>query len=221
MFVRCGGIFFPWIADVFRCGFFWDHECLTGVEYFFFLRSRMFVRCGVFFWDRGCLLGVGFFFWDHECLLGVGFFLRSRMFDRCGVFFWDRRCLLGVGYILRSWMFDRWGVFFFFFERCGVSRWYSRGMIAGCGLGLPTKKKKVRSRIFLVHRLDRARTSELELKIDRLFLKDKRTSWLWKWMTTFGYSSIMSSKWNVNYKTRLICKASQLKTRKRNACTKA
>ena len=37
-------------------------------------------------------------------------------------------------------------------------------------------KKKVRSRIFLVHRLDRARTTELELKIDRLFLKDKRTS---------------------------------------------
>ena len=29
----------------------------------------------------------------------------------------------------------------------------------------------------------------------------------------------MSSKWNVNYKTRLICKPSQLKTRKRNACT--
>ena len=38
------------------------------------------------------------------------------------------------------------------------------------------KKKKVRSRIFLVHRLDRARTTELELKIDRLFLKVKRTS---------------------------------------------
>ena len=41
--------------------------------------------------------------------------------------------------------------------------------------GLPTKKK-VRFGIFLVHRLDRARTTELELKIDRLFLKDKRTS---------------------------------------------
>ena len=156
----------------------------------------MFDRCRVFF------------FWDHECLTGVGYF------------FWDRGCLLGVGFFFEiTNVWQVWGIFFFF-ERCGVSRWYSRGMVAGCGMGFPPKKK-VRSRIFLVHRLDRARTTELELKIDRLFLKDKRTSWLWKWMTTFGYSSIMSSKWHVNYKTRLICKPSQLKTRKRNACTKA
>ena len=92
-------------------------------------------------------------------------FLRSRMFDRCGVF-------------LRSRMFDRCGVFFFLemwresliFERDGS--WFGASHQKG---------SKVRSRIFLVHRLDRAfffptRTSELELKIDRLFLKDKRTS---------------------------------------------
>ena len=182
----------------------------------------MFDRCRVFFffWDHECLTGVGYFFWDHECLTGVEYFLRSRMFVSCRVFFLRSWMFVRCGFFfLRSRMFDRCGVFFFF-ERCGVSRWYSRGMVAGCGMGFPPKKK-VRSRIFLVHRLDRARTTELELKIDRLFLKDKRTSWLWKWMTTFGYSSIMSSKWNVNYKTRLICKPSQLKTRKRNACTKA
>ena len=69
MFVRCGGIFFyrvTYFFHVFTCEFF---------TYFFtFLRenfsrenkfrSRMFVRCGVFFFpvDRGCLRGVGYFF---------------------------------------------------------------------------------------------------------------------------------------------------------------
>ena len=48
-------------------------------------RLRMFVRCGVFFgitdvcyvwgnfWDRGCLLGVGYFFLRSRMLLGVGY----------------------------------------------------------------------------------------------------------------------------------------------------
>ena len=73
-------------------------------------------------------------------------------------------------------MFDRCGVFFFFlemwrelliFERDDSWMWFGASHQKG---------SKVRSRIFLVHRLDRARTTELELKIDRLFLKDKRTS---------------------------------------------
>ena len=67
--------FYVWIFHVkinLDCG------CLLGVGIFFFLKSRMFVRCGVFFFtvDRGCLLGVEYFF-----------FLRSRMFVRCGAFF--------------------------------------------------------------------------------------------------------------------------------------
>ena len=122
---------------IFTCNFFtwelwreiiWDRGCLLGVGFFFFLRSWMFVRCGVFFFgDRRCLTGVGYFFfeivdvceiiWDRGCLLGVGYF-----------FFGDRRCLTGVGYFfrdrrclwnyLRSWMFVRCGVFFFGDRRC-------------------------------------------------------------------------------------------------------
>ena len=71
--------------------------------------SRMFVRCGVFFFtvDRGCLLGVGYFFTVSRIFftflrvnfsrifpfLRVNFSrennLRSRMFVRCGVFFFE------------------------------------------------------------------------------------------------------------------------------------
>ena len=156
MFERCGVFFFlPWIADVWEV---WD----------IFLRSRMFDRCGVFFLRSRMF---------DRC--GV-FFLRSRMFDRCRVvfeitnvwqvwvFFWDHECLLGVGFFfLRSWMFDRCGgIFFFFFwemwreslifERDDSWMWFGASHQKG---------SKVRSRIFLVHRLDRARTTELELKI--------------------------------------------------------
>ena len=194
--------------------FFWDRGCLLGVGYFFFtvdrgcllgvgffeitnvwqvwsifLRSRMFDRCGVFFWDHECLTGVWCFFWDRGCLLGVGYFfeivdvwqvwvfLRSRMFDRCRVFFeitnvwqvwvffWDHECLLGVGLFLRSWMFVRCGVFFFFWEMWRESLIFQRdGSWMWFGAS-HQKGSKVRSRIFLVHRLDRARTTELELKI--------------------------------------------------------
>ena len=207
MFVRCG-VFFLRSRMFVRCGvFFWDRGCFVRCRVFF-LRSRMFVRCRVFFWDRACLLGVGYFFWDHECLLGVGFFLRSRMFDRCGVFF----------EITNVWQV--WGIFFW---EMWLSRWYSRGMVAGCGLGFPQKKGQIKDLLGSSTRPCEYYWAWVEnrLFLKCLFLKDKRTSWLWKWMTTFGYSSIMSSKWNVNYKTRLICKPSQLKTRKRNACTKA
>ena len=180
---------------------FWQ---MTHVFFFPFLRVnfsrenkfrlRMFVRCGVFFWDRGCLLGVGVFFFftvDRGCLLGVGFFeitnvwqvwsifLRSRMFDRCGVFFWDHECLTGVGVFLRSRMFDRCGFFFFLrswmFVRCGVffffwEMWRESLIFerddSWMWFGASHQKgSKVRSRIFLVHRLDRVRTTELELKI--------------------------------------------------------
>ena len=40
--------------------------------------------------------------------------------------------------------------------------------------GLPTKKSQIWD--LLGSSIDRARTTELELKIDHLFLKDKRTS---------------------------------------------
>ena len=131
-----------------RCGVFWDHECLLGVEYFFeitnvwqvwvFLRSRMFVRCR------------GFFFFQITNVWQVWVFLRSRMFDRCRVF-------------LRRWMFVRCRVFFFWemwresliFERDDSWMWFGASHQKG---------SKVRSRIFLVHQLDRARTTELELK---------------------------------------------------------
>ena len=106
--------FYVWIFHVkinLDCGcltgvgsFFWDHECLLGVEYFFFTVDRGCLLGVGFFWDHECLTGVEYFFWDHECLTGVEyFFLRSRMFVRCGVFFWDRGCLLGVGYFFFFW----------------------------------------------------------------------------------------------------------------------
>ena len=100
---------------IFTCNFFtwelwreiiWDRGCLLGVGYFF-LRSWMFVRCGVFFLeivDVWQVWGIFFRDLDHRCLWN---YLRSWMFVRCGVFFFgDRRCLTGVGYFFsRSSMF--------------------------------------------------------------------------------------------------------------------
>ena len=97
-------VFFP----VFTCEFFtWNNfrpRMFVRCRVFFEITdvcSRMFERCEVFFWDRGCLLG-------------VGYFLRSWMFDRCRVFFLRSRMFVRcrVFYFLRSRMFVRCGVFF-------------------------------------------------------------------------------------------------------------
>ena len=94
-----------------------DHECLLGVGYFF-LRSRMFVRCGFFLRSRMFVRCIFFFFeitnvwqvwvffeitnvwqvwgcfWDHECLSGVGYFFfwemwrESLIFERDDSWMW-------------------------------------------------------------------------------------------------------------------------------------
>ena len=101
-----------------RVFFFWDRGCLLGVGYFFFFYrgSRMFVRCG-FFWDHECLTGVEYFFEITNVWQVYGIFEITNVWQVYGIF-WDHECLTGVGYFLRSRMFDRCRVFFEIVDVC-------------------------------------------------------------------------------------------------------